>query len=94
MRFGYYISFILVDKGVIETLGPTGLGATFNASSSYLTKFQSGFIVNYALFFFVAILCALTFTAAVVLGYNNTYIYEIFAYVLLGYGIVSANQSC
>jgi len=53
MDFGYYISFKLIDKGVLEWLGPMGLYSLVFKISKSVIALQTGIIYNYALFMFV-----------------------------------------
>lgn len=51
MNFGYSSSFKLVDKGLIEQLGPTGISSFVFSLSFNLLASQSGYIYNAILFF-------------------------------------------
>jgi len=52
MNFGYSASFRLIDKGLIEQLGPTGLSSSIFNLSFNLVAIQSGFIYH-TIFIFV-----------------------------------------
>ena len=62
LLFGYEISFKLLDKGIIEILGPYGIARTFQKLSQQISKIQSGFVYHYAL----SMLIGLTFLIALV----------------------------
>ena len=49
LSFGYNISFKILDKGIIEILGPYGIARTFQKLSQQISKIQSGFVYHYAL---------------------------------------------
>jgi hypothetical protein len=48
MKFGYTICFLLIDKGLIEIVGPQGFSFKAFNFSNRLTFFQSGFIYHYS----------------------------------------------
>ena len=46
MNFGYNVSFLAIDKGLIEQLGPTGFTkGLFNLSFNF-SALQKGFLSN------------------------------------------------
>lgn len=47
LYFGYHISYKLIDRGVIELLGPYGLVQLFYSKALNFTKTQSGYIYHY-----------------------------------------------
>ena len=47
MNFGYNVSFLLLDKGIVEYFGPTGLAFANFSLSNWLFFFQSGFLFHY-----------------------------------------------
>lgn len=53
LDFGYYISFKLIDKAVLEWVGPMGLTRLVYLFSNSIMSLQTGIIYNYALFMFV-----------------------------------------
>ena len=59
LSFGYNISFKLLDRGVIEYFGPTGLVRLFSRYSTSLVKLQSGLVYNYVFTIVVGCLCLL-----------------------------------
>lgn len=55
MSVGYKNTFLVLDKGFIEQLGPFGV---LNASQAFLTNFskaQTGFLYHYVLFFILSV---------------------------------------
>jgi NADH-ubiquinone oxidoreductase chain 5 len=57
-----YMTHKLVDRGVLELVGPTGLTNLFSNTSKNLASLDSGYIPNYAL---MIILSVITMTASV-----------------------------
>jgi NADH-ubiquinone oxidoreductase chain 5 len=49
LGFGYNISFKLIDRGLLEYVGPIGLINFIGKLSKKISFFQSGFIYHYAL---------------------------------------------
>jgi NADH-ubiquinone oxidoreductase chain 5 len=56
LEFGYHTSYKLIDKGIIEVLGPKGLILIVIQASSKISILQSGFIHFYAFFLFVGLI--------------------------------------
>jgi len=88
MNFGYLSTFLSIDKGLIEKLGPTGFTlSTFDFSANFVTKSSSGFIANNVMllinsilvfsFFFVFMCFDLTFFI------NIQFVTLVFCYILL-----------
>nr|YP_010323267.1 NADH dehydrogenase subunit 5 [Leptophyton benayahui]UKP88402.1 NADH dehydrogenase subunit 5 [Leptophyton benayahui] len=48
-KFGHIVSYRTVDRGVLETLGPTGIAKFIITLTQNLSSLQSGYIYNYAL---------------------------------------------
>ena len=55
LRFGYSISFVTLDKGVIELLGPYGIATTMRTLSKRVSSLQSGLIYHYAFIMLIAL---------------------------------------
>ncbi len=53
MSFGHNVSYKILDRGLIEQVGPSGLVFVLNRVSRYLSGLQSGLIYNYAFTIFV-----------------------------------------
>lgn len=47
MSLGYNVTFIILDKGLIEIFGPYGLSKTVSKLSGQLSKTQTGFVYHY-----------------------------------------------
>jgi NADH-ubiquinone oxidoreductase chain 5 len=56
MRFGYYVSYKLMDKGLVEMFGPLGLVRMFTFFSFRVSLLQTGFIYQYIFFMFVGLI--------------------------------------
>nr|YP_010338955.1 NADH dehydrogenase subunit 5 [Pseudoerythrocladia kornmannii]UNJ19027.1 NADH dehydrogenase subunit 5 [Pseudoerythrocladia kornmannii] len=54
-RFGYYVSLISLDRGLIEFLGPYGISHLLSKWATNLTRLQTGQIVHYILFMVLGI---------------------------------------
>ena len=48
LSFGYHISYKVIDRGIIELLGPMGLSNLVSKKAKSLHKLQTGFIYHYA----------------------------------------------
>ena len=53
--WGHDVSYKIIDKGILEYIGPTGITIIIKKASSHMSKLQSGQVYNYAL-------CVLVFT--------------------------------
>jgi len=53
----------MIDKGLLEFLGPLGLSKFFRSASVYAANLQSGLIYHYAFVFLAGLLLLLTFFA-------------------------------
>lgn len=65
MHGAYNITFSLIDKGLLEFVGPTGFGRQAVGFGRLLASAQTGRVHDYASFLFVALYLALLFTSAV-----------------------------
>jgi NADH-ubiquinone oxidoreductase chain 5 len=54
LKFGYRICYKIIDRGIIEVLGPLGLTKIILRKSKYLYYFQSGHIFHYTLLFLIS----------------------------------------
>jgi hypothetical protein len=59
MGFGYSISFMLFDKGLIESFGPFGVSQSSLTFSKGIATLQSGFLFHYAFLFGIGALSCL-----------------------------------
>jgi proton-translocating NADH-quinone oxidoreductase chain L len=46
-KFGYYVSYKIIDRGIFEIFGPMGLSLLIFKKASYLYKLQTGYIYHY-----------------------------------------------
>lgn len=60
LRFGYSISFVTLDKGVIELLGPYGIATTMRGLSKRVSGLQSGLIYHYAFIMLIGLTILIT----------------------------------
>lgn len=49
VEFGYSVSYKMVDRGIFEMLGPSGLAMTISKFSYNLDKLQTGYLYHYTL---------------------------------------------
>jgi hypothetical protein len=89
MEFGYKISFQLLDKGNIESIGPKSLSLNFNYFSVILSFFHSG-IIYYYLFIMISFLIFMFFSSFLFIFYIPFFIkfmyffsLTIFAYIYI-----------
>lgn len=63
LRFGYNVSFKIIDRGYIELIGPLGLVRFFNKFTKIINNLQSGMIYHYIfiIIFSISILYTLYF---------------------------------
>jgi hypothetical protein len=61
MEGAYSITFSLIDKGLLEVAGPTGLGRQTIIFGRLLASVQTGRVYDYAGFMLVALCFALLF---------------------------------
>jgi hypothetical protein len=88
MNFGYSLSFLTIDKGLIERFGPAGLSAAIFNVSFNLTAIQTGYVFHtvfmlvYALnvYFILFFLLAFDFN---ILNYNVQFGLLFFGYFIL-----------
>ena len=46
-KFGYTVSYKVIDRGIFEIFGPMGLSSLISKKAVYLNKLQTGFIYHY-----------------------------------------------
>lgn len=86
-KFGFSISYKLMDRGVFEMLGPTGLSSAALSVGSKLHRMQSGYIYHYTLMILTGV--TLLFSVRqfwVVFGYLIDYRLIALVFVLLFFG--------
>ncbi len=79
--FGYYISFKLIDRGLLEIVGPLGFTRFFSTVINKISKLQTGLIYHYI---FLMIL-GITFFISLYIFYTylNTYLIIICTYLYI-----------
>jgi len=65
-NYFYTIFFLIIDRGLLEIMGPTGLTVFFNKTFNKISLFSTGFLYHYAFYMtvglaFVFILFTLSF---------------------------------
>jgi NADH-ubiquinone oxidoreductase chain 5 len=83
--FGHDVTYKIIDRGLIEQVGPTGLTAGLKKLTTSLSNIQSGLIYNYAFAIFLATTVILMFIPSI--SSSNTelqlfLILPIFAYLI------------
>jgi hypothetical protein len=53
-KWGHDVSYKVLDRGIIEVFGPTGITYLIKNATVYLSSLQSGYIYNYAFTIFLA----------------------------------------
>lgn len=59
LRFAFRVPFELIDKGIIELLGPRGLYASFFRFSLKSKEYQTGMVYQYAFYILSVLLLVL-----------------------------------
>lgn len=52
-KWGHDVSYKILDRGIIEIMGPTGVSALINKLTKWLSSLQSGLVYNYAFILFL-----------------------------------------
>jgi NADH-ubiquinone oxidoreductase chain 5 len=68
LRLGYHYTFKMIDRGIIELLGPTGLVRLWASATNFLNVLQSGFLFNYIFGMVLGV------TLCVVFAFNLMYV--------------------
>ena len=63
-KWGHDVSYKILDRGVIEIMGPTGVSGLINSLTRWISSLQSGFVYNYAFTIFLG-------TTVFLIGLNN-----------------------
>nr|YP_001315130.1 NADH dehydrogenase subunit 5 [Chlorokybus atmophyticus]ABO15105.1 NADH dehydrogenase subunit 5 [Chlorokybus atmophyticus] len=61
LYFGYEVSYKILDKGVLEILGPYGISATLRRIVQQVSRLQSGFVYHYAFIMLIGLTLFITF---------------------------------
>lgn len=67
LKFGYRISYKIIDRGMIEIFGPLGLSSIITKKAKYLYNLQSGFLYHYTLILLIG--------STLVLGIRQLWLY-------------------
>lgn len=62
LDFGYFVTFKLIDRAVLEYMGPQGLYILVSKISAVIVSFQTGVIYHYALLMFIGLLSFVSVT--------------------------------
>ena len=54
LHFGYHVSYKIIDRGIIESLGPMGLSNLISKKAFKLQSLQTGFLYHYAFLMLVS----------------------------------------
>jgi len=79
LSFSYNISYKIIDRGIIEVLGPMGLSNLISKQSFDLHRLQTGFLYHYAFF----ILLSVTFLIGTTKFLNDLWCFVDFRLVLV-----------
>lgn len=79
--FGHNVSYKIIDRGLIEYIGPTGILSVIKSISVRLSSLQAGYVYNYALTMFLGCTVFLLFDS--IGGISNGSLLIILAYILL-----------
>nr|YP_007516974.1 NADH dehydrogenase subunit 5 [Euplexaura crassa]ADY15466.1 NADH dehydrogenase subunit 5 [Euplexaura crassa] len=60
-KFGHFVSYRTIDRGILEILGPTGIARFMVERTKELSNLQSGLLFNYALMILVGTAIALKY---------------------------------
>lgn len=52
-KFGHIITYRIIDRGILETIGPRGIARVLIKLTQNISKYQSGMVFNYALIMIV-----------------------------------------
>jgi len=54
MAFGHNVTYKILDRGLIEQVGPSGIETVLTKFTKFLSGLQSGLVYNYAFTIFVS----------------------------------------
>jgi len=60
LDFGYNISFKILDRGIIEVIGPMGSVYTIKSITQKTVNLQSGYVYHYAFIMFISLILLIT----------------------------------
>jgi len=83
-KFGYSISYKVIDRGIFEILGPTGLSSVALKTANSIHRAQTGSLYHYALIILTVIALLLTFRDFwLIFAYTLDYRYLILTFIAL-----------
>lgn len=83
LDFGYNISFKLLDRGIVEMIGPFGIAQIIQTISSQLSRFHSGYLYHYAFMIFIGLTFLITLIQISNLYLIDSSFYLLFFIILL-----------
>jgi len=89
MIAGHNITYKILDKGLIEMVGPTGLVSLLKKATLSLSSFQSGLVYNYAFTIFLSTTLILMLVPSNLFGEISIYLLlllPLFVYASSGRG--------
>ena len=83
--FGYNISFKIIDRGLIEVIGPFGITNTILNFTKRFSQLQSGFVYHYAFVIFISLTFLIFFYGfwSVIISFVNVKLLFLFILTLL-----------
>ena len=48
-KFGHLVTYRIIDRGILETIGPKGISKVLISLTQTISNYQSGMVFNYAL---------------------------------------------
>jgi NADH-ubiquinone oxidoreductase chain 5 len=76
-KFGYSISYKIIDRGIFEIIGPMGFSSLIVKKSFLINKLQTGYIYHYTLIILVGATVLLGFREFLII-FGNVFDYRIF----------------
>lgn len=96
LAFGYNTTFKVIDRGLVELVGPTGLVRLLGNSSNFISKINTGFIYHYVLIMVLSMISIIYFmNYLVVLSsyfYSDFFLVLLVVYFYIAYGNTEKNS--
>ena len=73
MNFGYNVSFLAIDKGIIEQMGPTGFAKSLFNFSYNFSSLQKGLLFNTIFVITVSVMALLFFFFTEAFFFSSTF---------------------
>ena len=90
LRFGYAITYKVIDKGVIEFFGPLNIKKLIFILSQQTTKFQSGLLNQYAFIMFVSLIFLFFFSIFIII--RCIYLDAIILFLIAQFSFMTINK--